>query len=116
MGQAVSEPDDETVALGELAREARWIPWSLGKLAGVTAGIFEVTRAALALSHDERHELLNVLIDSMDDAPASGQADVDAAWDAEIRGRFEEARSGSVGMLSWDDVESRIDARLAAKR
>ena len=82
----------------------------------MAAGFSEVTRAALALPRDERDELLNVLIDSLGDAPASDQAEVDGAWDVEVRRRFEEARSGAVAMRSWDEVEARIDARLAAKQ
>ncbi len=82
----------------------------------MAVSISEVTRAALALPRDERHELLNVLIDSMDDVPTPDPAEIDVAWDAAIHRRFDEARTGSVPLRSWDEVEARIDARLAAKQ
>ncbi len=80
------------------------------------ADIPEVARAALALEPAQRAALAEELILSLDAASELDQAAVSDAWATEIERRVEEIRAGSVTMLTWDEVEARIDARLADRQ
>jgi putative addiction module component (TIGR02574 family) len=52
----------------------------------------ELKSAALQLPQDQRAELARLLIDSLDERFANA---VDAAFDAELRKRFDEIRNGT---------------------
>ena len=43
-------------------------------------------------------------------------AEVESAWDAEIKRRLDEIDSGAVKMIPGDEVLARMDARLRARR
>jgi hypothetical protein len=44
------------------------------------------------------------------------EAEVEAAWDSEIKRRLDEIDSGAVEMIPLEDVLARMDSRLARKR
>jgi hypothetical protein len=44
------------------------------------------------------------------------EADVEAAWDSEIKRRLDEIDSGAVEMVPLEDVLGRMDARILARR
>jgi putative addiction module component (TIGR02574 family) len=70
----------------------------------------EVLEKALALSTEERGALIDRLIESLDDAPP--EEGVEAAWDAEIKRRVDEIRSGKVKMIPGEEVRRLLAARL----
>lgn len=65
---------------------------------------------ALALPPDERAWLAEELIASLDEGQ---DAEVEAAWAAEIEGRIDEVESGEAETVDWEDARARIRARLA---
>ena len=60
-----------------------------------------VRNEALELSEAERRELIHELIDSLAGEP---DAEVEAAWDTEIRRRIREVEEGKVECISHEDV------------
>jgi putative addiction module component (TIGR02574 family) len=44
------------------------------------------------------------------------EAEVEAAWDSEIKRRLDEIDSGAVKMIPLENVLARMDARLVRKR
>jgi putative addiction module component (TIGR02574 family) len=73
----------------------------------------EVIRAALELSLAEREEVAQTLLESLEGGV--DQAEVDAAWRAEVSNRVEEIRSGQVQGLSRDEVKALLHERRAAR-
>jgi putative addiction module component (TIGR02574 family) len=71
-------------------------------MAQLTPQASEILERALALSTQERGMLIDQLIESLDDAPAD--EGVEAAWDAEIRRRVDEIRSGTVKTVPGEQV------------
>ena len=65
----------------------------------------EILREALNWLLDARAALAASLIDSLDD-----EVDelAEGAWDAEIRRRIQEVRSGSVDLIAWPEARRRI--------
>ncbi len=70
----------------------------------------ELTREAIGLPRHQRLSLARLLIE-LDD-PGSN-ADVDAAWEAEIQARVRAVREGRVEGIPYEDVLARVDRRLA---
>lgn len=69
----------------------------------------EVLRQALALSTDERADLVFELIASVD----GGQdEDAETAWIHEIERRAEQARTGATKGEEWGAVRARVERRL----
>jgi putative addiction module component (TIGR02574 family) len=68
---------------------------------------------ARQLSPEERDWLAECLL--IKDESVS-VADVESAWDAEIKRRLDEIDSGAVKMIPGDEVLARMDARLKARR
>lgn len=70
-------------------------------------------REALELSEPERQQLITELLgitesrDHIDMDPS-----VEAAWRAEVIRRREEVRSGKVPTVPWNEVQTRLAARL----
>ncbi|HVS81517.1 MAG TPA: addiction module protein [Pyrinomonadaceae bacterium] len=64
---------------------------------------------ALALPADERAWLASELIASLDEGK---DADVEAAWAAEIERRIAEVESGEAETTSWEEARSRIRTTL----
>lgn len=61
---------------------------------------------ALKLSADERAALAAALIDTLDDGPPD--ADVEAAWAAEIERRIAEVDAGVVKPIPWPEARAAI--------
>jgi putative addiction module component (TIGR02574 family) len=76
-----------------------------------------IRQLALALPYDERAKLSEELWWSLD-PPAEDlpQAGIDAAWDAEIKRRVEEIKSGTAQTIPLEQAISEMDARIAACR
>jgi putative addiction module component (TIGR02574 family) len=51
----------------------------------------------------------SLLIKEKDDS----EAEIEAAWDAEIKGRLDEIDSGAVKMIPMEEVHARMIARLS---
>jgi putative addiction module component (TIGR02574 family) len=68
----------------------------------------QLLQSALALPETERAELAASLIRSLDAEP---DAEVDAAWAAEIQRRVESIDKGDVKLIPWDDVMHEMRSR-----
>lgn len=73
----------------------------------------ELRSAVLALPREERAELAEELIRSLDEAREEG---VEAAWVREITRRAREVAEGSVQPVDWDQARARITRRLKERR
>ena len=71
----------------------------------------EISKAALALTLDERTILANRLAESLH---AESDPEIERAWKEEIRRRVEEVRSGSVELIDSEVVFS--EARRAPRK
>jgi putative addiction module component (TIGR02574 family) len=71
-------------------------------MAPMTPQVSELLEKALALSSEERGMLIDRLVESLDDEPA--EEGVEAAWDAEIKRRVEDIRSGRVKTIPGEQV------------
>ena len=67
----------------------------------------DVTHAALDLDDQEREQLADILLRSLDHVD-----DIDRAWMEEARRRHEAIRSGTTPTLPHEDVVSRLEARF----
>ena len=65
----------------------------------------ELLREALDLPMEARAALAASLIDSLDDAV---DENAEADWDAEIRRRVKDVKSGSVKFIPWTEARRRI--------
>ncbi len=65
----------------------------------------QIAAAALALPEDDRLELADRLIESLDGPPDD---DVERAWTDEIARRLEEVRSGKAVTVPWEEVRKRL--------
>lgn len=80
----------------------------------MTAGMDEITQLALTLPVDQRAQVANALLTSLDDTADS--AEVHEAWTAEIKSRVDDITSGRVQTLSRDEVRTQLAADRAARR
>jgi putative addiction module component (TIGR02574 family) len=64
---------------------------------------------ALSLPEHERAKIAARLLESLDEA---AQADVDAAWAAEIERRCAAVDSGELQTSDWKDVRARIEREI----
>jgi len=79
-------------------------------MAGITPEASQILERALDLSTQDRGALIARLIDSLDDAPI--EAGVEEAWDAEIKRRVDDIRSGKARLIPEEEVRRRAAARL----
>ena len=79
----------------------------------MTSRAQEVLREALALPVDQRADVAAELLASLDEAPASDQAEVEAAWAREIERRARRVMTGESAGEPWEDVRARVLRRLA---
>jgi putative addiction module component (TIGR02574 family) len=77
----------------------------------VTAGARKILQDALALPNDERVELAEELLDSVD----AVHEELDEAWRAEILDRVRQVRSGEVELVSWEAARERGREALARR-
>lgn len=80
----------------------------------MTAGMDEITQLALTLPVDQRAQVANALLASLDD-PADS-AEVHEAWTAEIKSRVDDITSGRVQTIPHDEVKARLAADRAARQ
>lgn len=81
---------------------------TLGIMTGAAKKILE---DALALSDDERRELMEALSDSFEPQPT----DLSPEWKAEIENRIAQMERGEIEPVEWEQVEARIRATLAGR-
>lgn len=77
----------------------------------VTAGARKILQDALALPNDERLELAEEFLDSVD----AVHEELDEAWRAEILDRVRQVRSGEVELVSWEAARERGREALARR-
>lgn len=101
----------QRVILGAQGPEqAAWptgVPWR--KLVSVTAAAKKILEDALALTDDERLELMAALSDSFEPQPT----ELSPEWKAEIEDRIGQLERGEVEPVAWEQVEATIRATLA---
>lgn len=68
----------------------------------------EVTREAIQLPRHQRLALVRILMELDEPGP---DADVEAAWDAEIQARVRAVREGRVEGIPYEQVLARVDKR-----
>lgn len=68
----------------------------------------EVRAAVMQLGAEDRAALAAELLDDLERPSGLSQAEVDAAWSAELGRRLDLAESGAVEGLTWDQVEARL--------
>jgi putative addiction module component (TIGR02574 family) len=77
----------------------------------------EVRQIAYELPEDQRILLAESLFNSVESSEdEASEAEIDAAWDPEIKRRLDEIDSGAVEMIPLEGVLARMDARIQAKR
>jgi putative addiction module component (TIGR02574 family) len=69
----------------------------------------QILQTALALPWDDRVEIAESLILSLDEEKA---AELNAAWADEIKRRIESIDSGKVQLIPWDEAMRSIRERL----
>ena len=70
----------------------------------------EILEDARQLPPDEVDWLIETLLIKDDREP---EAEIEAAWDGEIKGRLDEIDSGAVEMIPLEKVHARMNARLS---
>ena len=75
----------------------------------VTAAGKKILEDALALSEEERRELMAALSDSFEPQPT----ELSPEWRAEIEDRIGQLERGEVEPVEWEQVQARIRAALA---
>ena len=73
----------------------------------------EILEDARQLPPSEVNWLIENLLREGDDAP---EAEIEAAWDGEIKRRLDEIDSGAVELLPLEDVLARMDERILARQ
>jgi putative addiction module component (TIGR02574 family) len=69
----------------------------------------DVAREAIGLPRHQRLSLARMLIELDEPGP---DADVEAAWDAEIQARVRAVKEGRVEGIPYEEVLARVDRRL----
>jgi putative addiction module component (TIGR02574 family) len=64
-----------------------------------------VLEEALKLSPDERAEVAEQLIASLEEAP---DIDVEQAWQEEVQRRLQQIERGEVKTIPWEEVQRRL--------
>ena len=73
----------------------------------------EILEDARQLPSREVDWLIESLLQDGDGAP---QAEIEAAWDGEIKRRLDEIDSGAVELIPLEDVLARMDARILSRQ
>lgn len=73
----------------------------------------EILEDARQLPPGEVNWLIENLLQEGDGAP---EAEIEAAWDGEIKRRLDEIDSGAVELLPLEDVLARMDERILARQ
>jgi len=75
----------------------------------------EVRQIAYELPEDQRILLAHSLWESVD-SDSGNAAQIEAAWDVEIKRRLDEIDTGAVQMAPLEDVLARMNARILARQ
>ncbi len=75
----------------------------------------ELLKKALTLSAEERAQLVDALLESLDE-PREDPAVVEAAWNEEIARRIADLDSGKAKTIPWEEVRLRASAKLTHGR
>ena len=75
----------------------------------------EVLQQALALPLDQRADVAAEPLASLDEAPPSDRAEVEAAWAREIERRARRVMADESAGEPWEDVRARVLRRLAQR-
>lgn len=78
----------------------------------MSPAIVEILRAALALTEEERTELIEELLAAQ---PHSGALPFDPAWLSEIQRRSAEIDDGRVTLTPWAEVRDRVRERVKGR-
>jgi putative addiction module component (TIGR02574 family) len=76
----------------------------------MTPQVSELLEKALALSTQERGQLIDRLMASLDEEPA--EEGVEAAWNMEIKRRVDDLRAGRATIVPGEAVLTRLKRRL----
>jgi putative addiction module component (TIGR02574 family) len=68
----------------------------------------EVRAAVMQLATEDRAALAAELLDNLERPSGLDQAEVDAAWSAELVHRLDLAESGTAEGLTWDQLEAQL--------
>lgn len=79
----------------------------------MSRNVAELFREASELSETDRAELAGRLLETLQGEP---DADVELAWAEEVERRVRQIDSGEVKTISWDEVRTKLYARLNAQR
>jgi len=73
----------------------------------MTEAVERIRKEASRLSYDEREALVRMLEHDLDDSsPEVDPAEVETAWDEEIKSRVNEVESGKVKLLSQQEFDA----------
>jgi putative addiction module component (TIGR02574 family) len=84
-------------------------PGACATISSMNSHALDLLKGALALPLDERAELVAELLASMD---GEVEADVEAAWGAEIERRARRAANGETEPVAWDAVRDEALKRI----
>ena len=65
----------------------------------------------LALSEDDREELVALIWNEMDGEELPADAELSPEWQAEIKARLEEIDRGEATLIPWEEVQRRLDEK-----
>jgi hypothetical protein len=77
--------------------------------------VAEVERALLALAPADRAAVIERGLLSLDDVDSADQADIDAAWLAEINHRVDEYTSGNTKLVDADEHFTQLRTSLGTR-
>lgn len=83
----------------------------------MTPDVDEVMASVQALPPDQVAEVAYRVLRVLDDAPSQvDQAEVDAAWQRELRGRIDEVERGEADLVRHEETAELARAMLANRR
>jgi putative addiction module component (TIGR02574 family) len=80
----------------------------------MTEATMKVLKSALKLSIKERARLATDLLSSLE--KEKEQAEVDKAWEEEVKRRMLEIEKGLVNTISWQEVDKQLERNQHARR
>jgi len=83
--------------------------------APMTQEASELLKKALTLSTEERAQLVDLLLESLEERHEDPPA-VEAAWNDEVARRIAELDSGKAKTIPWEEIRHRISAKLTSGR
>jgi putative addiction module component (TIGR02574 family) len=78
----------------------------------MTMGVEQLEAEALALPRHDRIRLVERLIESLDTDEDEDSAEVERAWEAEIRRRLEEFDIGAAQAIPFEDLLAQLRQRM----